>query len=102
MADEYTPTTDKVRAAYLTSRTREVPRKVGDVMAEFDRWLAAHDRAVKAEALREAADAWQVGGWSNDIPKGDTRPALILGMAQAGLNWLRTRADLIERGGDRD
>lgn len=53
---------------------------------------------IAAKALRDAADAWQTGGWADDIPKGATRPAVVLGMAQRATNWLRARADRIERG----
>lgn len=56
------------------------------------------ERVVKAEALREAADAWQTGGWAEDSPPGQTRPALILGMAQRAVGYLRTRANAVEAG----
>lgn len=48
---------------------------------------------IKAEALREAAEAWTQGAWATDMPpKGADRPALILGMAQSAGDWLRARA----------
>ena len=42
----YTPTTDEVRSMYGGPRYEP----------EFDRWLAARDAEVRAQALREAAD----------------------------------------------
>lgn len=47
-----------------------------ETQSEFDRWLAAHDRKIKAEALREAASEWY-------------------GLAE---RWLRERAEAIEAG----
>lgn len=47
MADEYTPTTEDVREWYADS----VDRLGGE--AEFDRWLAAHDRETAARAWDE-------------------------------------------------
>ena len=48
---EYTPTTGPMRDAWRHDRERHTgairPRVYG---AEFDRWLAAHDAAVQAEA----------------------------------------------------
>ena len=83
MSADYTPTTDDVRDYYGN----------GQVPEEFDRWLAAHDAEVASKALRDAADAWQTGGWANGLPKGADRVALILGMAQGATTWLRARAD---------
>lgn len=54
---------------------------------------------IAAEALREAADGYQIGGWSDDIPIGPSRPALILGMSQRAVKWLRDRANKIEQAG---
>ena len=53
--------------------------------------------AIKAEALREAADAWQWGEWST-ITEPAKRPAVpsILGIANAVTDWIRARADRIE------
>ncbi len=61
--------------------------------------LPRPERIVKAEALREAADAWQTGSWAGDLPAaGATRVALILGMAQRAADYLRTRASAVEAG----
>ena len=58
--------------------------------------------AIKTEALREAADAWQWGEWST-ITEPAKRPEVvgqvprILGIANAVTDWIRARADRIER-----
>lgn len=49
-------------------------------------------RKAKANALEEAADAWQQGGWAESLPKGQNRAAVILGMAQNATEFLRNRA----------
>lgn len=59
---------------------------------------AEHDAQVAAQALREAAAAWQTGGWAGDLPRGSTRHAVVLGMAQNATDWLRARADRIAGG----
>ena len=56
--------------------------------------LPRTEAVVKAEALKEAADAWQSGGWAKELPKGTTRAQLIIGMSQATLDWLRKRAEI--------
>lgn len=58
--------------------------------------LEAVAQLIAAKALRDAADAWQAGEWSESMPHGTSRLALILGMAQRAANWLRARADRIE------
>lgn len=55
MSDEYTPSTEEVREQYWAASgtgTRD-PR----VWAEFDRWLAQHEAAIRAEALGGALQA---------------------------------------------
>ena len=79
----YTPTTDEVEYRYaydeLYSMDCEADRHA------FRRWLAAHDVEVRAQALREAASA--------PIPRA------ALNTRNNGLRqWLRARADQIERG----
>lgn len=80
--DGYTPTTDEVEHRYAYDELYSM-----DCEADhhaFRRWLAAHDAEVRAQALREAASA--------PIP----RAALS---TRNGLRqWLRARADRIERG----
>ena len=53
--------------------------------------------AIKAEALRAAADAWQWGEWST-ITEPAKRPAVpsILGTANAVTDWIRARANELE------
>jgi len=57
--NEYTPETDQIRDAWRHDRERYTgvnrPNTYG---AEFDRWLAAHDREVAAKALRDAAERY--------------------------------------------
>ena len=56
----YTPTTATIRAEYagrveaweMTYAEQEAAR--AEEVVEFDRWLAAHDAQVAAQALREA------------------------------------------------
>jgi len=67
MTAEYTPTTKRVRDLFTWAyawRTADYPED-GDVdlsvlrarnRAEFDRWLAGHDREVSAKAVEDAAD----------------------------------------------
>ena len=87
----YTPTTATIRAEYagrveaweMTHAEQEAAR--AEEVVEFDRWLRAHDREVRAQALREAASA--------PIPRA------ALNTRNNGLRqWLRARADQIERG----
>lgn len=74
---EYIPTTDEVRAMYVTGTP---PHRVSVTQgnAEFDAWLAEHDREVQARALEEAADVFE---WARD----DVDYAAFQG-------WLRDRA----------
>lgn len=58
----YTPTTDEIRNVWgefseyggLTNRTSG-GSLIDARYAEFDRWLATHDRDIQAQALRDAA-----------------------------------------------
>ena len=75
------PTTDEVRAFYVDGIG--APSLANG--HRFDRWLAAHDAEVRAQALRDAASA--------PIPRA------ALNTRNNGLRqWLRARADRIERG----
>lgn len=78
MSEPYTPTTDTVRCAYLASETSFDDFSGGLANAEFDRWLAQHDKEVlKAASIRAmgAADYWKDGA----------RGALALAVAAAVL-----------------
>lgn len=87
---EYTPTTSWVRImvgyAAATAVDRTLPIEVARVEGYqwFDRWLAAHDAEVRAEALEEVANEWA-----------DKNGMSWLSM-QA--RWLRTRAAEIREG----
>ena len=50
--NEYTPDTDTVRGNYAVHSTPSFPREARE--QSFDRWLAEHDRQVKAVAWEEA------------------------------------------------
>ncbi len=95
MNDDDAPTTPEVRDSFDWYDRNQADPMIST--ADFDRWLAVHDAEVAAGALREAADAWQTGGWANGLPKGADRVALILGMAQGTITWLRARADALVR-----
>lgn len=76
-----------------------------DDMPHADEWrggaraaLEAAAPLIAAQALRDAADGYQTGGWADDLPAGGSRPALILGMSRRAVAWLRARADEIEAG----
>ena len=81
---ESTPTTREVRDRFIDGfpiDTWVVARD--DVGRDFDRWLAAHDREVAAQALRDFAAAAGQVGWDS--------PAVLL-------ERLKARADRIEKG----
>ena len=48
----YTPTTDEVRDEWIESGQGSPTVRL-HAGAAFDRWLAAHDREVRAQSLRE-------------------------------------------------
>lgn len=82
---EYVPTTGQVRGFWASDGKHQPAAKSYDYIEaadEFDRWLAKHDRDVKAEALEEAA--------SSPIP----REVLTNGTRA----WLRARAAEYRKG----
>lgn len=93
---DYTPTTEEVREQY----TREEPPRIGTVSgkaADFDRWLAQHNREVAAGALRALADEKEA-----DVIAWERSTGQLLEYRH--LRWievrgLRARADRIEQGG---
>ena len=61
--------------------------------------LEAAAPLIAAKALRDAADAWQWGGWST-ITEPAKRPEQvprILGIANAVTGWIRARAERFEK-----
>ena len=61
--------------------------------------LEAAAPLIAATALRDAADAWQWGGWST-ITEPAKRPEQVprvLGIADAVTGWIRARADQSEK-----
>ena len=94
---KYTPSLDEARDRYADARVgvgewtrfdEAVRRAVEDAYAEFDRWIAAHDAKVRAEALREAARGMRPG-----IRGGTCNKACH----EADKITLEVRADRIER-----
>ena len=58
MSAEYTPTTEGVRDDYANWRvwvSSNLPKTVATGRSEFDRWLAAHDAEVEAQAREQVA-----------------------------------------------
>lgn len=95
-ADDYTPTTEQVRRAYTTGMRQAFIASAGAHSSEFDRWLAAHDARVKAEALRDAAqnmDEWNVEAIvvTGEEDDEDTWQEWTVA------DWLTDRADTIEK-----
>ena len=83
---DYTPSTDEVRDRYAWGRSDVGYVSYDEAEAEFNQWLAEHDAKVKADALRDAAEAWAEDPESVDSETpADTR------------NWMRDRADKIEK-----
>lgn|GEM_PF-6718408 len=63
--DDYTPTTDEVRGSYS-----RMSRHANTEHAEFDRWLAAHDRAIRALAWDKGfRDGLRQGVGGDDGPR---------------------------------
>ena len=73
-----------------------VDRSLWPVMAEhFDRWLAAHDAEVRAQAVKDAADeanlawlAYRPHGWGSNAEDQEALKAFVW-----ALKWLRARAE---------
>lgn len=54
---DYTPTTGIVKGAYMIHKFQHEHVELEGSAAEFDRWLAEHDRKVRAEAWEEGCMA---------------------------------------------
>lgn len=63
-----------------------------DVIDEVAAALDAAEARGRAEALREAAHAWQWGEWAN-VPRHRDQVADRLGQAQYVTDWLRARVN---------
>lgn len=97
---DYTPTTAELRRDYSRPGVlgEFAAQDIAEAEAEFDRWLAAHDREVKARALREAAESPEL---HNEITAEMNRNLPFSWHASNGArNFLRAEADRIERGGE--
>lgn len=85
---EYTPTTEGVRDCYTYAmHTPAVSRH----QVQFDRWLAG----VKADALREAAEAFAMGEGLEAFAVANVTDDVSA--VRATSKWLDARADKIER-----
>lgn len=94
--ESYAPTLDGGPWEDLTEAQREAWREgIEPVLAAA---IPLVTPGIKAAALREAADAWQRGEWAA-ITEPAKRPAVpsILGIANAVTDWIRARADQIEK-----
>ena len=79
----YKPTTEEVRSMYGGPRYEP----------EFDRWLAAHDAEVRAQALREAADEAERHA-NEGCPSCSNNPvSACSGANNLTAAWLRSRAE---------
>ena len=82
MTDQ-TPSTEDVRWKYRCMRVKDGAKDIA-AQTKFNAWLAAHDREVAAQAVRDVATSLRDVG--NTV--GDVYVPLI--------GWLDTRADRIE------
>lgn len=85
---DYTPSLDQIRGRYCDGTYTQTGQLTDG--AEFDRAIAKVRAEAKAEALREAADKFQIGDWFNVI-QGNAR--VKIGNGQRVTDWLRARAD---------
>lgn len=93
---EYTPTTEDVRFDYAT--TTKADSHGGEARARaFNRWLARVQAEAQVKAIEELAQAWQLNGWAQDIPRYPERHQLIIGMAQRATDFIREYKDHIAR-----
>ena len=71
MSDEYTPTTDEIRRDWVQLSADAYSLVTDDAdevaVAEFDRWLEAHDREVAEKAFRAGWNA-SGEGWNGEYP----------------------------------
>lgn len=104
MADEYTPTTSKVRGVWSAfvnyGGIADAPSflSTDEALAAFDRWLAAHDREVAAKALRDAADEMRAEYEERTAKVGSYGQTKIRAALLTASGMCSNRADRIERG----
>lgn len=92
-----TPTTERVRSKFATVLgSKSGWRHSSEWGRDFDRWLAAHDAAVAAKALRGAADRIELSTHYERLG------SECVNAESAAETWLRRRADQIEREGGSD
>ena len=92
--ESYAPTLDGGPWEDLTEAQRASWREgVGVVLTAA---IPLVTPAIKAEALREAAEDWQSGAWAK-TPRYADPVADRLSSAQFACGWIRDRADRIER-----
>lgn len=95
VVSDYMPTTDEVREAWPHSRILPAhysPTYLPTVVerrAEFDRWLAAHDAEVLAEALRTAA------GSAHDLVAAHAEDCDRAGVASDGVTAIQLAARIV-------
>ena len=100
---KYAPTTGEVRRRYAYARSGKPGHKNQGAVAEFDRWLAAHDAEVAAKALEDAADQidkdfQSLPSWDESYRDGTRTQEWETGgtrMIVDTLDWLRARAAAI-------
>lgn len=62
MTDDYTPTTEEVCEFWASRQTYEHDWTIDTARSIFDRWLAAHDAAKRAEWEAEQGETeWEYG-----------------------------------------
>lgn len=94
---DHTPSLDVLAAHYCNDRSAdnyeermayEAKRRV-----EFDRAIAKVRAEAKAEALREAADAYDYNAWSSTYTSMQDDPDANLDAVGVSIEWLKARAD---------
>ena len=101
------------RAAFRDGFMRHAPEYENRELSDYDdgireSWrvvaraaLEAAAPAIAATALRDAADTWQRGEWSTitEPAKRPEQAPRVLGIAGAVTDWIRARANRIEKEG---
>ena len=104
---DYTPSTGEVRRRYAYARSDKPGHKNQSAIAEFDRWLAAHDAEVLAaagvtqpepeyeyswEGVDDEGDGWIMDEWFATVAGAERYADSRMG------NWVRTdKGKLIRR-----